>query len=335
MSQRQATHPIGVRIAGTGMAVPDRVLSNDDLAEMVDTNDQWITQRVGIKTRRIVDNGTTVRDLARGALTQALDRAGMAPGELDMVLLATLTPEMACPSTAARLVSDIGAQPAGAMDLSAACSGFVYALNVASALIQSGQYRTVGVVGAETLSKITDYTDRRTCILFGDGAGAAVLTASDDPAQGSIWQTMRSEGSLWGELYVPRSERDLPESSEGFTGNFNTLQMNGRAVYKFAVNTTLGVIEEALDKAGVSADQLAMVIPHQSNRRILESAREKLGLPPEKLYINIDRYGNTSAASVPICLHELTEAGRIKPGDLVMFMAIGGGMTWTVNLWRL
>lgn len=335
MSQLPATSSIGVRIAGTGMCVPPKVLTNDDLAKMVDTNDQWITQRVGIKTRHIVEEGTTVRDLAREALLEALKNAGIQPGQLDMVLVATLTPEMCCPSTAARVVSDIGAQPAGAMDLSAACSGFVYALNIAGALIQSGQYRTVGVVGAETLSQITDYTDRRTCILFGDGAGAAVLTASDDPAQGSIRQTMRSEGALWGELYVPRVPRDLPEAGEAFTGNFGKLQMNGQAVYKFAVTTTYSVIQETLEKAGVSADDLAMVVAHQSNRRILESAREKLGLPPEKLYINIDRYGNTSAASVPICLHELTQAGRVKPGDLIMFMAIGGGMTWTANLWRL
>ena len=335
MTQPSTSSSIGVRLAGTGMSIPEKVLTNDDLAKIVDTNDEWITQRVGIKTRHVVDGNTTVRDLAREALLQALKNAEMEPGDLDMVLVATLTPEMCCPSTAARLVADIGAQPAGAMDLSAACSGFVYALNVASALIQSGQYRTVGVVGAETLSKITDYTDRRTCILFGDGAGAAVVTASDDSNQGSLQQTMRSEGSLWSELYVPRSEQDLPESCEVFTGNFGTLQMNGQAVYKFAVTTTLNVIRETLKKAGVSPEELAMVIPHQSNRRILESAREKLGLPPEKLYINIDRYGNTSAASVPICLHELTEAGRVKPGDLVMFMAIGGGMTWTANLWRL
>ena len=335
MSRSQPAGAKGVRIAGTGMSLPSRTLTNADLEKIVDTSDEWITQRTGIKTRHVVADGESVRTLAAGALNQALANADMPPGELDLVLLATLTPEMACPSTAARLVADVGAQPAGAMDLSAACSGFVYGLNLASSLIKAGPYKTVAVVGAETLSEITDYTDRRTCVLFGDGAGAAILTASDDPTQGSIHQTMRSDGSLWKELYIPRSQGDLPEGCDGFSGHFNTLQMNGREVYKFAVTTTRSVIDETLEKGGVKAEEVAMVIAHQSNKRILESARERLGLPEEKLWINIDRYGNTSAASVPICLHELTDAGRIKQGDLVLFMAIGGGMTWTTNLWRL
>lgn len=336
MSRRAATRPAGVRIAGTGMALPARTLTNDDLAKLVDTNDEWITQRTGIKTRRVVEDGTTVRHLAVQAVQQALDEAGMAPCELDLLVLATLTPDMPCPSTAAQVVDELGAKPAGAMDLSAACSGFVYSLNVATSLIESGQYKTVAVVGAETLSKITDWSDRRTCVLFGDGAGAAILTASDDPEQGSLYQCMHSDGSLWAELYIPRTPEQVPASNgASFTGNCNTLQMNGREVYKFAVNTTLGMIHQTLDAAGVQADDLAMVIPHQSNRRILESAREKLGLPPEKLWINIDRYGNTSAASVPICLKELTQAGKLQRGDLVLFLAIGGGMTWGTNLWRL
>ncbi|HEX7009767.1 MAG TPA: beta-ketoacyl-ACP synthase III [Phycisphaeraceae bacterium] len=335
MSRRKPQRPAGVRIAGTGAALPPRTLTNDDLAQIVDTSDEWITQRTGIKTRRIADEGVTVRHLAHQALKQALDRAGMPPKQLDMVLLATLTPEMCCPSTAARLVADIGATPAGAVDISAACSGFVYGLNMAAGLIESGQYRTVAVVGAETLSRITDWTDRRTCVLFGDGAGAAILTASDDPEQGCLHQVMRSDGSLWAELYVPRSQEHLPQNNGAFTGKFNTLQMNGREVYKFAVTTTQAIIDETLAAADVRPDDLAMIIPHQSNKRILESARQRLGLPPEKMWINIDRYGNTSAASVPLCLHELVEADRIKTGDLVLFLAIGGGMTWTTSLWRL
>lgn len=335
MSRRQASRPTGVRIAGTGMALPPRTLTNDDLAQIVDTNDEWITQRTGIKTRRVVDRDTTIQDLAREALTAALASADMPASDLDMVILGTLTPEMACPSTAARLVSDIGAHPAGALDISAACCGFVYGLNLAASLIETGQYRNVAVVGAETLSKITDWTDRRTCVLFGDGAGAAVLRASDDGEQGCLFQTMHSDGSLWGELYIPRHEAQLPDHHDAFTGAYNTLQMNGREVYRFAVNTFQNLIEEALEAAGVKAEDLAMVIPHQSNRRIIESAREKLGLPPEKVWINIDRYGNTSAASVPLCLHELNEAGKLKAGDLVLFVAIGGGMTWASSLWRL
>lgn len=335
MTRRKSHQPAGVRIAGTGLALPARTVTNEDLAKIVDTNDEWITQRTGIKTRRIIDDGITVRELAVEAVQKALAKANMQPGDLDMVVLATLTPEMACPSTAAQVVAELGAQPAGAMDLSAACSGFVYAFNVASSLIESGQYKTVAVVGAETLSKISDWTDRRTCVLFGDGAGAAILTASDDPEQGSLYNCMHSDGSMWAELYIPRHEQHVPGNGDSFTGNYNTLQMNGREVYKFAVNTTLKVIDQTLEAAGVKAEDLAMVIPHQSNRRILESAREKMGLPPEKIWINIDRFGNTSAASVPICLDELFEAGKIKAGDLVLFLALGGGMTWTSNLWRL
>ena len=317
------------------MAVPARTMTNEDLARIVDTSDDWISKRTGIKTRRIIEAGTTVRDLAHQATADALNRAGIGPGDLDMVLLATLTPEMACPSTAARLVDDLGAAPAGAMDLSAACSGFVYALNIANSLIESGQYRNIAVVGSETLSKVTDWEDRRTCVLFGDGAGAAVLSAVDNTERGCLYQAMRSEGSLWRELYLPSEEAHLPTDRNGFTGKFNTLQMNGREVYKFAVQTTMNLIHEALDATGVAPDDLAMVIPHQSNKRILESAREKLGLPAEKMYINIDRFGNTSAASVPICLAELVEADRLKEGDLVLFLAIGGGMTYTSSLWRL
>jgi 3-oxoacyl-[acyl-carrier-protein] synthase-3 len=324
-----------VHIAGTGMAVPPRTLNNHDLERIVETSDEWITQRTGIQQRQIVENGTGVRDLAAEALTAALSDAGIEASDLDMLLLATLTPEMPCPSTAAQLVDQIGAKPAGAMDLSAACSGFVYGLNLASSLIESGQYKNIAVVGAETLSKVTDYTDRRTCVLFGDGAGAAILNADERDDRGCLYQAMRSDGSLWQELYLPQQEANVPTKCDHFTGHLNTLQMNGREVYKFAVTTTLDIIDETLESAGVKPDDLAMVIPHQSNKRILESARDKMGLPEEKMWININRYGNTSAASVPICLHELHEAGKLADGDLVLFLAIGGGMTWASSLWRL
>jgi len=335
MTQHNGSRPAGVRIAGTGMAIPPRTLTNPDLEKIVETSDEWITQRTGIHERRVVENGTGVRELAHQALNNALEEAGLAPSDLDMVLLATLTPEMPCPSTAARLVDQIGASPAGAMDLSAACSGFLYGMNLAETLIGSGQYQHVAVVGSEVLSSVTDYTDRRTCVLFGDGAGAAVFSASGETGPGCLYQAMRSEGSLWQELYLPEREDNLPEDCGHFTGQLGTLQMNGREVYKFAVTTTLKIIDETLEQAGVEAGDLAMVIPHQSNKRILESAREKLGLPEDKMWINIGRYGNTSAASVPICLHELHEAGKIQRGDLVLFLAVGGGMTWASSLWRL
>lgn len=335
MNAAPATAGIGVRLAGVGTALPERTLTNDDLAALVDTNDAWITQRTGIKTRYIAEDGTTTTSLAADALRAALEDAGMQPGDLDMVLLATMTAEMSCPSTAARVVNEVGAVPAGAMDITAACSGFVYGLNHAEALIRSGHYKTVAVIGAETLSKYVNYEDRKTCILFGDAAGAAVLTADSDTSRGCLAQTMRSDGSLWGELYLPRTPGDLPKQHDGFTGRFNTLQMNGQEVFKFAVTTTQAIIDETLDKAGVTPADLAAVIPHQSNRRILELVKKRMDLPEGKMVINIDKYGNTSAASVPLCLNDKHVAGELNEGDLVLFVAIGGGMCWTTSLWKL
>lgn len=335
MNAGPASAGVGVRLAGVGTALPERTLSNDDLAALVETNDEWITKRTGIKTRHIAEEGTTTCSLAVDALRAALDDAGLQPGDLDMVLLATMTAEMSCPSTAARVVHEVGATPAGAMDITAACSGFVYGLNHAETLIRSGHFKTVAVIGAETLSKITNYEDRKTCILFGDAAGAVILTADDDSARGCIAQTMRSDGSLWGELYVPRTEQDLPEKHDGFNGRLNTLQMNGQEVFKFAVTTTQAIIDETLEKAGVRPADLAAVIPHQSNRRILELVKKRMDLPEGKLVINIDKYGNTSAASVPLCLNDKYVAGDLKEGDLVLFVAIGGGMCWTTSLWKL
>ena len=326
--------PVGIRLAGTGMAVPSRVMTNGELARIVETNDEWIIQRTGIRQRYVADPSMTERDLAQAAIQQAIGNASMDGGQIDLVICATMTPEMACPSTAARLAAAIGASPAGAFDISAACSGFVYGMNLASALIESGAYRTVAVVGTEVLSQVTNWQDRRTCVLFGDGAGAAIFTISDNSQQGCQYQSMGSKGECWHEIYMPRNEAQVP-SKEKFNGQYNTLQMNGREVYKFAVTTLCGMIEEALRACELTVDDLAMIIPHQSNLRILESVRDKLGLTPEKMYANIDRYGNTSAASVPICLHELVEAKRVNPGDLVLFAALGGGLTWASSLWQL
>jgi len=326
----------GIRLAGLGMSLPEKIVTNDDLSRFVDTNDEWITQRTGIRQRRVVEDGMTVRDLARDAMLAALNHAQLQPGELDMVIVATITPEMSCPSTAARVVSEIGATPAGAMDISAACSGFVYGANLAASLITSGAYQTVGVIGAETLSTITDWKDRRTCVLFGDGAGAAIFTASDNDEQGCLHQTMSSDGGGWQELYCPRRECHVPPDDNGvFSGTFDTLQMNGREVYKFAVSTLQRCVEDTLKACNLTTDDLSVVVAHQSNQRILESTRQRLGLPEEKMFINIDRYGNTSAASVPIGLVELQQQGRLNRGDLVLLVGLGGGLTWASSLWRL
>lgn len=325
----------GVRIAGTGMAVPPRIVTNDELARKIDTSDEWINQRTGICQRHIADESASLFDLAGQALHQAVDRSAIDPSQIDLVICATLTPDMCCPSTAAKLADDIGATPAGALDISAACAGFVYAMNLMVSQIETGRCRNVAVIGAELISRITDWNDRRTCVLFGDGAGAAIFSATDDPQQGCLHQTLASDGSKWDLLYAPKREADLPENSNGFTGAYDTLQMSGREVYKFAVATIQTSIDQTLAACDISPSDLAMVVAHQSNRRILESARDRLGLPESKFYINIDRYGNTSAASVPICLHELSQQQRIGPGDLVLFVGIGGGFTWATSLWRL
>jgi 3-oxoacyl-[acyl-carrier-protein] synthase-3 len=333
---RPAPPAFGVRISGTGIGIPAKLVTNNDLAKIVDTNDEWIFQRTGIKQRYLVerDNGNALVELAKTAMLGAIAQAGIKPKEIDLLICSTMTSEMCCPSSGAQIVSAIGAVPAGAMDLSSACSGFVYAMNLAATLIEAGRYKTVAVVGVETLSRIMDWTDRRTCVLFGDGAGAAIFSRCDDNTKGCVYQGMGSNGDQWADLYVPRVEGQVPKGSD-YSGHLNTMQMNGREVFKFAVSTLQRSIDEALNAAGLKASDLDMVISHQSNGRILESAREKLGLPIEKLYINIDRYGNTSAASVPICLHELREQGRIKEGNLVLFVGLGGGLSWATNLWRV
>ncbi|MAE61724.1 MAG: 3-oxoacyl-ACP synthase [Planctomycetaceae bacterium] len=330
-------HARGVRLMGTGMALPARRLANADLEKMVDTSDEWITQRTGIKNRYVVENGSGegVVDLGSRALTQALQRAQLDPTQLDVLICATMTPDMICPAAACQIVDRVGATPCGAMDLSAACSGFVSALNIAASFIRGGVYQHVAIIGAEVLSSITNWEDRGTCILFGDGAGAAVLGASDDPDQGSLYQTMNSDGGRWNELYCPRNEDHLPETGAAFTGKYDTLQMNGREIYKFAVSTMQGMIRTAMEACDLAPNDIRAVIPHQSNARIIESARDKLGFSEEQMILNIDRYGNTSSASVGLCLNELMEQDALSPGDIILFVALGGGLTWASNVWRL
>ncbi|MFA9476789.1 beta-ketoacyl-ACP synthase III [Phycisphaerales bacterium AB-hyl4] len=336
MTRRHTPPPAGVRLAGTGMAVPTRRLTNHDLAKIVDTNDEWITQRTGIKSRARVSEGEKTSDLAAQAVQQALENAGMTPDELDLLICATMTPDMICPATAAQVVAKLGAVPCGAFDLNIACTGLVAAINTANNFIASGACENVAVVGAEVLSSVVNWDDRRTCVLFGDGAGAAVLTASDDSTQGCLYQRLSSDGNRGNSLYVPRTEKDIPPGEEeAYSGKLNTLQMNGKAVYKFAVTTLADCVAEALDATGLTAADIKMVIPHQSNIRMLQSAWKRLGFDQDKVYINIDRFGNTSAASVGICLHELMDQGRLDPGDHVIFVAQGGGLSWGTSLWRL
>lgn len=325
---------IGVSISGTGLAVPGTVLTNHDLEKMVDTSDEWIVQRTGIRQRYVSRDGETTTGLAASAINDALKNAGLTGADLDLVICATLTQDMVCPATACQIAAAVRAQDCGAMDLGAACTGFVSALNTAANFVASGMYKHVAIVGAEQLSKVVNWEDRNTCILFGDGAGAAIISATDDGSQGCIFQSLGSDGSQWQHLYCPRSEADVPEGGV-FNGMYDALQMNGREVFKFAVTKFQAVIAEAMDAVGMGPDDVKVVIPHQSNIRIIESARKKLGLGEDKVYVNLDRYGNTSAASVGICLHELMEAGSLEKGDMVVFVAFGGGLTWGSSVWRL
>jgi len=333
-SPRTLAAPAGVRITGTGMAIPSRRVTNAEIEKLVDTSDEWIIQRTGIRQRHLCNNGERCSDLATSAVGQALTTAGLQPTDLDLVIAATMTPDMASPTVACQVVSNLGAMPCGAIEINLACTGFVAGLNTAANFVRSGMYRHVAVVGAERLSGLVDWEDRRTCILFGDGAGAAIVSGSDDPTQGCVYQTIHSDGTKSRDLYVPRVDADVMDR-EAFNGKLGTLQMNGREVFKFAVSTIERYLTRAMEACGLSPSDVAMIVPHQSNARIIESARERLGFSPEQVYVNIDRYGNTSAASVGICLHELMQGGRIKRGDTVIFIGVGAGVTWASSVWRL
>ena len=327
---------IGVRIAGVGSAAPPGKITNLDLEKLVDTNDEWIVQRTGIRERRKVDPETEgTFTLSRDALNRALEHAQMDASELDLVILATVTAEMTCPSAACRVADAVGATPAGAFDLIAACSGFVYSMNIADTMIRSGRYRNIGVIGCDTISTVVDYTERGVSILFGDGAGAAVVTADDDPGRGCLFQSMYADGSMWPSLYIPCRDQEVPDGDKDYPARLGCLRMNGREVYKFAVSRFQGVMQEAMDQTGLTVDDFSQVIVHQSNTRMIEAAKQRLGLPDEKVFINIDRYGNTSGGSVGLCLDELWRDGKVAPGDTIMMVAFGGGMTWCANVWKL
>lgn len=330
---------VGCRLAGTGRALPSRVLTNADLEKMMDTTDEWIVQRTGIRTRYILDHekGETALSLAIEALKKALADARMPGSDLDMVILSTMCQEMACPPSSVQLAAAVGATPSGAYDLCAACCGFVYGVNTAWGLIRSGLHRNVAVVGSDTLSTYMDYDERgrSTAILFGDGAGAVVLRATDDQRKGLIAHAMHADGNRWVDLYIPEKMTHFPEGTPPDKAAIHRVQMNGKGVFKFAVGTFPEVIAQTLEKAGLRSEDVDHYVCHQSNARILEAARERFGLPPEKLHVNIGKYGNTVAASVPIVLDELREAGRIHEGQKVMLVAFGGGLTWGTSLWQL
>mgnify|MGYP001462184545 FL=1 len=320
------------RIAGTGSYAPTKVLTNADLESMVATSDEWIRERTGIRERRIAATGEACSDLAVQAGKRALAAAGVAASDLDMILVATCTGDFPLPATACLVQHQLGATKAGACDLSAACCGFVYALSVADAYIKTGM-RHVLVIGSEVMSAITDWTDRNTCVLFGDGAGAVVLSASDGE-RGILSTDLRSDGTLCELIMVPGGGSRTPPSEKVLAERLHYIKMKGNETFKVAVRTLEDIARATLAANHVEVEDLDLYIPHQANVRILKAVMERLGLPMEKVLLNLDRYGNTSAASIPIALDEAVREGRIKDGSLVMLGAFGAGLTWASAMIR-
>jgi 3-oxoacyl-[acyl-carrier-protein] synthase-3 len=315
-------------VASVGTAVPDRVLTNHDLERMLDTSDQWIVERTGIRERRIAAPEQSVAGLSREASEKALARAGVTPEELDAIVLATASPDRLLPSTACDLQALLGASNAAAFDVAAACPGYVYALTVAEGLIASGQSRTVLVVGAEKLSTITDFQDRSTAILFGDGAGASVVRRSSGDGRGLLSTFIKSDGRLAPLLYRPGGGAADPISEKVVCDRSHYMKMAGREVFKAAVLAMAEACDEALRRAGVDASEVDLLIPHQANLRIIEATAKHAGMPMSKVMVNVDRFGNTSSASIPLALDQAVTEGRVKPGSLVMLVAFGAGFTW-------
>ncbi|HUF63361.1 MAG TPA: beta-ketoacyl-ACP synthase III [Verrucomicrobiales bacterium] len=318
-----------VVIAGTGSYVPDRILTNDDLARMVDTSDEWIQSRTGIRERRIAADNQATSDLATRAAERALEQAGVRPEELGLLIVATVSPDTFFPATACYVQKNLGATNAVCFDVSAACSGFLYALNIARQFISTESCEAALIVGAEKLSSIVNWSDRNTCVLFGDGAGAAVLKrAASGSGHGVLSSCMGSDGTQTDILVVPGGGSACPITPENAALRLNTIRMAGREVYKYAVTAMRRACEQVMADAGLTAEQIDMVIPHQANIRIIEAITERLGVPPERTFVNLDRYGNTSAAAVAIALDEANRTGAIRRGDHVLLVAFGAGLTW-------
>jgi len=327
--------PYRAIITGTGSFVPEKTLTNDDLAKLVDTSDEWITSRTGIKSRHVCSDEESTALLATNAARQAIKKAGIDPKDLDLIIVGTVSPEMVFPSTACFVQNELGATHAWAYDISAACSGFVYSLATASQFIETGLIKRALVIGADTLTKITDWTDRASCILFGDGAGAAVLERYEGKDRGVLYNTMGSDGSGWKSLnckaYGSRHPacRDLADPAMKF------ISIEGRDIYQQAVRRIVESVHKCLDACQLAPEDVKMLVCHQMNARIIESAAKRLHLPDEKIFVNIQEYGNTSAASIPIALNECFETGKVGQGDVVIFVAFGGGLTWGANVVRL
>jgi 3-oxoacyl-[acyl-carrier-protein] synthase-3 len=333
-SPRSAKTQRTVSIIGTGSYVPEKILTNEDLSRIVDTTDEWITTRTGIKERRIAAKDEHTSDMAARAALKAIEQAKISPAEIDLILVATATPDMLFPATACFVQKKIGASNAACLDVSAACAGFLFAVEIAQQFITSHTHDTVLVIGADKLTAITNWSDRNTCVLFGDGAGAAILRHRGG-SHGVISTHIGSDGQYTDILFMPGGGSRCPITRENVDLNLQTIHMTGKEVYKQAVTAMLRAAQKALEQAGLGIEDIACVIPHQANMRIIEAIADRLGIPVEKFYVNLDRYGNTSAAAVAIALDEANRSGRIKPGDYILMVVFGGGLTWagTVIEW--
>ncbi len=324
---------MGVRILGIGRYVPEKVLTNFDLEKMVETSDKWIRERTGIVERRIAAPDEATSDLAYKAALDALNRAGVSPDQLDVVFVASASPDMLFPATGCLVQAKLGAEKAACFDIEAACPGFVYGLELARGFLSLPHYKYVLVIGAETLSRLIDWSDRNTCVLFGDGAGAAVLTM-DDSEHGIIASYLGGNGKIGDLLKLPAGCARMPATHETVENRQHFIKMQGREVFKHAVLGMQHSAIKVLERAGIAPEEIDWLVPHQANIRIIEATRERLGIPKEKVYVNIDRYGNTSSASIPIALAEMDEKGLLKSGQLVLTVAFGAGFIFGANLIR-
>jgi len=320
-----------VSIVGTGSYVPERILTNADLEKMVETSDDWITSRTGIKARRIAAPGEHTSHMAAKAAERAMEQAGVTAAEIDLIIVATVTPDTFFPSTACHVQRVLGAEGAACFDISAACSGFLYGIEIAQQFISNHTYNTVLVIGSDKLSSIVNWSDRNTCVLFGDGAGAAVLR-NRAGSHGVITTFMGSDGNYGDILHMPGGGCAVPVTKENIDQRLNTLHMNGRETFKQAVTSMLSAAHKSLEQSGLTTEDLTCIIPHQANLRIIEALAERLDVPMEKFQVNLDRYGNTSAAAVAIALDEANRTGRFKIGDYILMVVFGGGLTYASSV---
>jgi 3-oxoacyl-[acyl-carrier-protein] synthase III len=321
-------------ITSIGRFLPERVLSNHDLEQMVDTSDQWIVERTGIRERRIADRGTGASDLAAAAAQEALDRRGMAADDIDLIIVGTITPDMMFPSTACLVQEKLGAGRAWGFDLSAACCGFLYSLSVAAQFIENGAHDRVLVIGVDVMSSIINYKDRATCVIFGDGAGAVLLEPAKAGEEGFLGFLHRVEGSGGKYLLMPAGGSRMPATHETVDQEQHYVHQDGRQVFKYAVRRTYDMTTSLLSQHGFTPGDVSLLIAHQANIRILDAAGERLGIPEHKVVKNIDRFGNTTAATIPLALYDAVESGRLEPGNLILFSSVGAGFTAGASLFR-